>query len=46
MGDEIELVVQVTAHGFEAPNGIRQLLTVRRADPEQAKAVIKLVAPG
>ncbi len=45
MGDEIELVVQVTAHGFEAPNGIRQLLTVRREAPEQAKAVIKLVAP-
>ncbi len=45
MGDEIELVVQVTALGFEAPNGIRQLLTVRRDSPEQTKAVIKLVAP-
>ena len=45
MGDEIELVVQVTALGFEAPNGIRQLLTVRRETPEQTKAVIKLVAP-
>ena len=45
MGEETELVVQVTALGFEAPNGIRQLLTVRRARPEQAKAVVKLVAP-
>ena len=42
--DRFDLVVQVIAHEFVAPEGIRRVLHVRRDRPEAAVAAIKLVA--
>lgn len=41
----VELVVQVLADGFSAPEGIRRTLVVERAAPEAATVRIPLVAP-
>jgi len=43
--ENFELIVQVMAPGFAAPNGIRRFLHVNRHHPELAEARIKLVAP-
>ncbi len=41
----IELVVQVVADGFTAPEGIRRTLVVARDDPAAATVTVPLVAP-
>jgi hypothetical protein len=42
--DEFDLVVQVIAHEFAAPEGVRRFLHVRRDRPDAAVATVKLVA--
>ena len=44
--DEFDLIVQVMAPEFEAPEGIRRFLHVNRARPQKAEARVKLIAPG
>jgi hypothetical protein len=41
----VELVVQVVADGFDAPEGIRRTLLVRRDDVTHARVRVPLVAP-
>ncbi|GAB4272401.1 MAG: hypothetical protein Kow0092_27480 [Deferrisomatales bacterium] len=43
--EAFDLVVQVLAPGFEAPQGIRRFLHVRRSHPGAAEVRVRLVAP-
>ncbi|MCB2145697.1 MAG: CHAT domain-containing protein [Deltaproteobacteria bacterium] len=43
--DEFDLIVQVMAPEFEAPNGIRRFLHVDRTQPQKAEARVTLIAP-
>ncbi len=43
--ETFDLVVQISAQGFGAPEGIRRFLHVRRDQPETSSVAVALVAP-
>ncbi|MPZ51531.1 MAG: CHAT domain-containing protein [Acidimicrobiia bacterium] len=45
VGEVFDLVVQVVAQGFEAPEGIRRFLHVRRDNPASSNTNVALIAP-